>query len=66
VASERKNPPAIIDPAMPYCAQNVDTLRPWLQPTPCLGITPWLDHPDPVAASAHLAHDALKTLIQFD
>lgn len=53
-----------VDPTMPYVAQNVATLRHWLEPAPCLGIIPWLEYPDPAAVSAHLAHDVLKTLIQ--
>jgi dethiobiotin synthetase len=51
---------------MPWAEENVDTLRDWLgrqHGAPCLGVVPWLAHPDPAAVAAHLDHAALRTLL---
>jgi dethiobiotin synthetase len=52
-----------IDPAMPYRAQSLATLRHELggrRQLPCLGVVPRLDEPRPEAVAAHLDDTALE------
>lgn len=53
-----------IDPDMAWRERNIETLRHWLRPAPCLGVVPWLDRPEPAAVAANLDHAALETLIR--
>lgn len=53
-----------IDPDMAFREQNIETLRQWLRPAPCLGIVPWLDRPEPATVAASLDRDALTNLIR--
>lgn len=53
-----------VDPDMAFREQNIETLRQWLRPAPCLGIVPWLDRPEPATVAASLDLDALTNLIR--
>lgn len=53
-----------VDPDMAFREQNINTLRHWLRPAPCLGIVPWLDRPEAAAVAASLDHAALTNLIR--